>query len=313
MNETKHIEVVPYNPDWPLVFAAEAELIKEALGDGCIEIHHIGSTSVPGLASKPIIDIIAAVNQLDTSLLELIGYQYRGEMHMPFRKYFSQKSRTRVNLHIYEEGNPEIELNILFRNYLISSKQYIEEYSKLKADLLKQKESYEKNNSKFTGYNLGKDIFIRKILKKAGFDKLRLLYCTHHQEWASYHRIRDEQIFKPIKVIYDKDHPSLNAQNHFHFVLCKGVEIVSIAHVEFLNETAAAIRSLATDEPYKQKGYAAHLMKLIEKWLKHHGRSIIKMHAHLRAEKFYRKLGYVDMEFDDVSISKEVIDLGKVL
>lgn len=50
------IEVVPYNPNWPSEFKTEAEKIKQALGDNCIEVHHIGSTSVPGMATEPIID-----------------------------------------------------------------------------------------------------------------------------------------------------------------------------------------------------------------------------------------------------------------
>ena len=57
----KIIEVVPYDPSWPHIYEKEAALIKEALGDNCVTIHHIGSTSVPGLASKPKIDAIAVV------------------------------------------------------------------------------------------------------------------------------------------------------------------------------------------------------------------------------------------------------------
>jgi GrpB-like predicted nucleotidyltransferase (UPF0157 family) len=55
----KHIEVVQYNDDWPKMFEQEAASIKQALGNNCIEIHHVGSTSIPGLSAKPIIDIIA--------------------------------------------------------------------------------------------------------------------------------------------------------------------------------------------------------------------------------------------------------------
>ncbi len=80
-----------------------------------------------------------------------------------------------------------------------------------------------------------------------------------------------------------------------------------------LFEREAALRSLATDEPYKKQGFATHMMKLLERWVKQQGRGVLKMHAALRAENFYRKLGYAEMEFDDQSISKEIIDLGKVL
>jgi GrpB-like predicted nucleotidyltransferase (UPF0157 family) len=58
---THSVKVVPYNIDWPQIFAAEARRIQHALGENCISVHHIGSTSVPGLASKPIIDSKKAV------------------------------------------------------------------------------------------------------------------------------------------------------------------------------------------------------------------------------------------------------------
>lgn len=54
----KNIVVTPYNPDWPHIFEKEASKIKEAIGSNCIAIHHIGSTSVPGLSAKPVIDMI---------------------------------------------------------------------------------------------------------------------------------------------------------------------------------------------------------------------------------------------------------------
>ena len=54
-------------------------------------------------------------------------------------------------------------------------------------------------------------------------------------------------------------------------------------------------------------------MRLVEKWIKTQGRNIIKLHAAPEAEHFYRSLGFIDMEFDDVSISEDIIDLGKIL
>lgn len=75
------IEVVPYNPNWPLVFEEEAAKIREALGDNYIDIHHIGSTSVPNLAAKPIIDIIPVVRDIhaiDKLAMESLGYEVKG-------------------------------------------------------------------------------------------------------------------------------------------------------------------------------------------------------------------------------------------
>jgi len=80
------IEVVPYDPLWPQLFEEEAALIKEALEENIIELHHIGSTSVPGLSTKPIIDIIATVKHPDKTitLLRAHGYTYHGAYNLPF-------------------------------------------------------------------------------------------------------------------------------------------------------------------------------------------------------------------------------------
>ncbi|MCC8377371.1 MAG: GNAT family N-acetyltransferase [Rickettsia endosymbiont of Graphium doson] len=142
--------------------------------------------------------------------------------------------------------------------------------------------------------------------------KIYLARCTHDKEWQEYHRIRAEQIFDPINVEYDSNHPSITA-NHYHFVLYKAKEIVATAHIEFLNETQAALRSLAVDKPSQNKGFGKYMMQLLEKWLKDQNIKILKMHARISAEAFYRKLGYIDMEFNDISIQKNYIDLGKML
>ncbi|PWY54028.1 hypothetical protein DGG96_19190 [Legionella qingyii] len=84
------VEVVSYNPLWPELFAAEAHQIKQGLGDNCIEMHHIGSTSVPGLSAKPIIDILPVVQDIllvdkASKAMEQIGYSTMGEYGIPFR------------------------------------------------------------------------------------------------------------------------------------------------------------------------------------------------------------------------------------
>lgn len=61
---TNDIKVVPYNGNWPKIFQAKAEKIQQALGENCIAIHHIGSTAVPSLAAKPVIDMIPVVRDI---------------------------------------------------------------------------------------------------------------------------------------------------------------------------------------------------------------------------------------------------------
>ena len=311
----KKIEVVPYNEDWPRIFVGESSLIKESLKDNLVDIHHIGSTSVPGMDAKPIIDIIVVVNKLETSKEKLTecGYKYRSEHDSPFRLYFTKRGGGDVNIHVYEKDNPEIEINILFRDYLQKFPDACIEYSKLKRDLIAQDSSHQKNNSCFTGYNLGKNKFIKKILQSVNFSGVYLRICHHYEEWERYHHIRREQIFSPINISYDINHPTITAENQYHFVLYKGIQIVSVAQAEILNIDEAALRSLATDEIYKKQGYATIMMSLLEKWMKEKGVKIVRLHASPAGEKLYRKLGYEDMYFDDIGLERDDVDLGKKL
>lgn len=91
--------VVPYNPSWPCLFEEESQRITKTLN--CIEIHHVGSTSIPGLKAKPVIDMIVVVKDLTQTIepLESLGYKYKGEYNIPFRKYFSKSLPIKAHLH----------------------------------------------------------------------------------------------------------------------------------------------------------------------------------------------------------------------
>ena len=119
-NTVKLVKVVPCNLNWPQIFEAEAATIKEALQDNYLEAHHIGSTSVPGLSAKPKIDMIAVVKDQLVARKQLteIGFKYRGEYNIPLHYGFSKRGDVDYNLHVYEEDHPEIELNLMFRDYL---------------------------------------------------------------------------------------------------------------------------------------------------------------------------------------------------
>jgi GNAT superfamily N-acetyltransferase len=139
----------------------------------------------------------------------------------------------------------------------------------------------------------------------------------HNYEWEEYHRIREKQLYIPYNMPYDRNHPSISANNNYHLVLYKGIKIVSVVQIELLNETEAALRNLATDDPYKKFGYGAYLVQIVERWVKLQERKVIKLHANLKAENFYRKLGYINMPFEDPQLHEFFIsltvNLGKVL
>src|SRR3990167_9449974 len=110
MATQKPIEVVPYNPEWPAQFQNEAERILKALGGNALAIHHIGSTSVPGLPAKPKIDILLVAQDPPKAVpaLETIEFRYRGEFNIPLHYGFSKRGEVNVNLHVFEPGHPEI-------------------------------------------------------------------------------------------------------------------------------------------------------------------------------------------------------------
>ncbi|MES2252408.1 MAG: GNAT family N-acetyltransferase [Pseudomonadota bacterium] len=273
----KPIILHAYNSIWPELFIAEAELIRNALADHVIDLHHIGSTSVPGLAAKEDIDICLVSDDLKNSLaLTEIGYIFKGELNIPLRTFFSKNSDiSKVNLHVVEQGHHFLALNLCFRNTLCTNDSVRIAYQDLKTRLTNDPVNFERVAGRFPRYTLEKHNFINDVLDAAGYEALSVVRCTHYREWDAYHRIRNEQIFAPINVKYDPNHLTISDANHHHFVCMHGTKIVSVAHVEFLNNHEAALRSLATDEPFKCKGYGRHLMKLLERWLTHHDRTVL--------------------------------------
>lgn len=115
-----------------------------------------------GLAAKSKIDIIAVARDLlfDKSQLEDLGYEYRGGFSIPLRRSFTIRTPNRnINLHVFEESDPEIELNILFRDYLRPHPKVRDEYALLKYRLIQEESSHKKNDSMYRGYTLGKHDF----------------------------------------------------------------------------------------------------------------------------------------------------------
>ena len=298
--ETRKIEVIPYDPVWPEQFELEAGHIKEALGDNCLAIHHVGSTSVPGLAAKPKIDIIAVVSHPEDTIEKLgaIGCDYRGEYNIPMHYGFSKRGKVHVNLHVYQEGHPEIELNLTFRDYLRSHPEVRDEYAKAKQDLLNKKSSFEKNHSMFTGYNLGKDAFIRRVLELAGFQRLRFVKCTHYAEWDAAKKFRQRYIFDKVPIS-DPYEWTFNHPDHAHFILYRGVEMIGYAHIQLWPESRAAIRMIVVEEAQRHQGFGGQFLEWIETWLKGKDYQSIHTESSPDAVQFYERFGYTIMPFND--------------
>ena len=138
--EKRSIEIHSYDPMWPTTFQAHAAIIAAALGDVALRIEHIGSTAVPGLAAKPIIDILLVVeNSGDEPAylprLEAAGYLLRvREPDFHEHRMFRTPERD-AHLHVFSLGSSEIERYLTFRDRLISNPDARREYEETKRDL----------------------------------------------------------------------------------------------------------------------------------------------------------------------------------
>jgi GrpB-like predicted nucleotidyltransferase (UPF0157 family) len=114
-----------YNPEWPQMAAAHAARLR-VLGPVLVTVHHIGSTSVPGLAAKPIIDLMPLVTDLteldrDRLRVEGLGYDWHGEFGIPGRRYctLSDEAGNRVaQFHFFRADSPQVARHLAFRDYL---------------------------------------------------------------------------------------------------------------------------------------------------------------------------------------------------
>lgn len=167
------ITIAPYDTRWPLAFAAEAANIGRALGESALRIEHVGSTSVPGLAAKPVIDIQISVRDLRqvASLSEglaKIGYThvYLGEFDLVYP--FFQKPvewPASHHAHLCEAGGEQERKHLAFRDFLRSNPQVASQYLALKrrlatthhGDTMQSREQY----------SLAKSSFVASVLKQA--------------------------------------------------------------------------------------------------------------------------------------------------
>jgi GrpB-like predicted nucleotidyltransferase (UPF0157 family) len=315
---SKQINIESYNPNWPVQFTKVAENIKLALNDNLLGIHHVGSTSVPNLAAKPKIDIIGVVRELKFNHYDLLklGYKYRVSDNIPFRQSFIYRtSELNINLHIFEGNDPEIDLNLLFRDHLRMNSSDREDYQRLKLQLIQNENAHNTQGDMYTGYTLGKNSFIQTILKKTDFKDLRLVISTHYLEWKKVREFRNKYFFAPLKIldpyIWTFDHKA-----HKHFLLYKGVDIIGYLHLQLWPDKRAAIRMIVIDAIERKKSYGTNLIKLVEKWLKFQKYTSVHVESTPEAVVFYEKVNYSSMPFNDpdqYESSPNDVEMGKIL
>jgi GrpB-like predicted nucleotidyltransferase (UPF0157 family) len=163
------VRLVPYQTAWAELFQQEAERLRAALGDHVVGIEHVGSTALPGLDAKPILDIVVAVQSMtDESLFEgalaPLAYLHKSDNDMPGRLYFVKRlpnDRSTHHLNVTELGAEWWVEHVAFRDHLLAHPESKAEYLALKRELARRHPTDRR------AYGEGKETFIRRILALA--------------------------------------------------------------------------------------------------------------------------------------------------
>ena len=162
------ITIVDYDPEWPREFDREAHAIRRALGDLAVVVEHVGSTAVPGLPAKPIVDIQVAVNTIEpreayVRPLEHLGYLFAPDPDSPDYHFFGKPAMRprRFHVHVAEAGSFHEERHLAVRDYLRADPAAAERYSALKRELLTR---YRRDR---LAYMEGKEQFMDELERRA--------------------------------------------------------------------------------------------------------------------------------------------------
>ena len=163
------IVLVPHNPAWQEEFERESSAVAPAFGDLLVSLHHIGSTAIPDIEAKPVIDMLAVVTDIggvdeQNPKFEELGYEAMGEFGIPGRRYFRKDSvsgeRTH-QIHAFQAGSPEVDRHLAFRDFLRAHPHHAKQYAALKRQLAEQ---YPNDMTEYTG---GKSEFIKEMDARA--------------------------------------------------------------------------------------------------------------------------------------------------
>lgn len=170
--KTKHVVVLPYDEAWADRFAEIKTEIEAALGELAFRIEHVGSTAVPGLSAKPIIDLDVVIRDSSAfhaaaAALEAIAYQHEGDLGIAGREAFRYDGKDHLqkhHLYVCAQNSAELKRHLAFRDYLRTHPEAVCEYSRIK------EEGAALYPYDIDGYIEHKTPFIRRIYQKIGLE-----------------------------------------------------------------------------------------------------------------------------------------------
>ena len=162
---SERVELREYDPSWAQIFETERLLIAPIFDGRAVGIEHIGSTSVPDLCAKPIVDVLVGLRELALSddeikAMEELGYEYLGEFGLPGRLYFRKGDPRTHHVHVVEHGGEHWERHLAFRDALRANPEERQRYDALKRQLAAEGHPWE-------AYSELKTPFIREVEARA--------------------------------------------------------------------------------------------------------------------------------------------------
>lgn len=164
------ITLLEYDSRWSKLFDREAERIRSELGDRALQMEHVGSTSVPGLCAKPIIDILLVVTDSGdessfASSLEKAGYTLRIREPKWFEHRLFKGPDTDINLHVFSKGASQVDRMLRFRDWLRTNNSDRDKYARVKRNLAKREWRHVQH------YADAKDSIVQEIMDRANADE----------------------------------------------------------------------------------------------------------------------------------------------
>lgn len=141
MADATRVLLAPHDPAWAEMAAAEGARLTGVLGENLITAHHIGSTAIPGIAAKPLVDLMPVVRSLDAfearrADVEALGYLWRGAFGIEGRRYcvLERYGKRVFHVHFYAEGNANIARQLAFRDFLLAHPDEAQAYETIKRE-----------------------------------------------------------------------------------------------------------------------------------------------------------------------------------